>query len=265
MAKWKAAAAEARARKQTPARPPSDPVALQMRKSGVGVLFNGMIAPLIPFALRGALWYQGEANSGPGRAEYYQYQLPLLVEDWRARWGQGDFPFAWVQLPNFNGPGRNWPAVREAMLKTLRLPRTGMAVTIDIGNPDNVHPANKQDAGKRLAMWALGDVYGRKVVPSGPLPAGHKIKDGQIVVSFKNSGGGLVAKGGAVQGFLIAGADKKWVAAAARIAGGTVVVSSPEVKNPVAVRYAWANNPVCNLYNGAGLPASPFRTDDWTE
>ncbi len=265
LAKWKAGSAETRGKKRTPERPPADPVALHIRKYGVGMLFNGMIAPLIPFAVRGGLWYQGEANSMPGRAEYYQYQLPLLMEDWRARWGQADFPFAWVQLPNFNGPGRNWPLVREAMLKALRVPHTGMAITIDIGDPDNIHPTNKQDVGKRLALWALGDVYGRMVETSGPLPAGHKSGNGEVTVSFTHTGGGLVAKGGALQGFSIAGPDKKWVSAAARIAGDSVVVSNPEVKNPVAVRYAWANNPACNLYNGAGLPASPFRTDDWPE
>lgn len=263
LAQWKAGE-KARAKKGKRTRPPQDPVALHARKHGVGLLFNGMIAPLIPFALRGALWYQGEANSTPGRAEYYQYQLPALVEDWRARWGQGDYPFAWVQLPNFEGPGRNWPLVREAMLKSLRLPRTGMAVTIDIGDPNDIHPANKQDVGKRLAMWALADVYGRKGAPSGPLPAGHRIEGGRVIVSFKN-GEGLAAKGGAPRGFQVAGADRKWVDATARIAGTTVIVSSPEVRNPVAVRYAWANNPVCNLYNAAGLPASPFRTDDWAE
>lgn len=265
LAKWKAAAAAGQSRKRAPRRAPLNPVELHDRQNGVAVLFNGMIAPLIPFALRGAIWYQGEANTRPERASYYQYQLPLLVKDWRARWGQGSFPFAWVQLPNFNGPGRNWPVVREGMLKTLAVPRTGMAVTIDIGEAGNIHPKNKQEAGRRLAMWALGDVYGHKGAVSGPLFAGQKIKSGQIVISFAHAGGGLVAKNGALEGFLIAGSDKRWVPAVAKIAGSTVVISSPEVKQPVAVRYAWANNPRCNLYNGAGLPASPFRTDNWTD
>jgi len=263
LARWKTAAAEAKAAGKPAPRAPQDPVALQERKTGIGVLYNAMIAPLIPYALRGALWYQGEANSTPGRANLYQYQLPLLIKDWRTRWGQGDFPFAWVQLPNFNGPGRNWPLVREAMLKTLAVPHTGMAVAIDIGEPDNIHPKNKQEVGRRLSMWALGAVYGKHCETSGPLASGHSIKGGNIVVRFKHTEGRLVSKGEEVRGFQIAGADKRWVPAAARISGSSVVVSSPEVKEPVAVRYAWANNPDCNLYNGAGIPASPFRTDDW--
>ena len=261
--RWKKAAAEAKAKGAAPPRAPQDPLALQERKAGVGVLFNGMIAPLIPYALRGALWYQGEANSTPDRAGFYQYQLPALVEDWRARWGQGAFPFAWVQLPNFIGEGRDWPVVREGMLKALRVPQTGMAVAIDIGEPDNIHPQNKQEAGRRLALWALSAVYHQGGPASGPLPAGHRIEGGRVVVSFRHTDGGLTAKGGELKEFQIAGADRKWVSAQAKIDGNTVAVSAPEVQKPVAVRYGWANNPACNLYNGAGLPASPFRTDDF--
>lgn len=265
LAKWKKAAAEAKSAGKQPPRAPVEPVALQERKTGIGVLYNGMIAPLIPYTLRGALWYQGEANSAGEKAKAYQYQLPLLIKDWRARWGQGDFPFAWVQLPNFDAPGRNWPLVREAMLKTLALPNTGMAIAIDIGEADNIHPKNKQEVGRRLAMWALGTVYGKPGATSGPLPDGHEIKGAEVVVKFQHTDGGLVAKGGELRGFQIAGADKRWVAASARIEGSTVVVSCPEVREPVAVRYAWANNPDCNLYNGADIPASPFRSDDWPE
>ena len=232
-------------------------------KAGLGVLFNGMIAPLIPYAIRGTVWYQGETSAYPGRAPFYQFQLPLLVKDWRARWGY-DFPFAWVQLPGYDDPRRNLPLVREAMLKTLSLPQTGMAITIDIRVRTNIHPTNKQEVGHRLALWALGTVYGLKVPStSGPLPAAHEIRGEEVVLIFSHTEGGLVAKGGALTGFVIAGADKQWKTAPARIEGNTVVVSSPEVKTPVAVRYAWANYPNCNLYNGAGLPASPFRTDDW--
>jgi sialate O-acetylesterase len=263
--RWKMASAEARAKGEPRPRPPQDPVAAQERKTGIGVLFNGMIAPLIPYAVRGALWYQGEANSTPARARFYQYQLPLLIKDWRARWGQRVFPFAWVQLPNFDGPGRNWPLVREAMLKTLALPDTGMAITIDIGEADNIHPKNKQEAGKRLGMWALGAVYWEPVASSGPLPAGHEIQREKIIVKFTHTDGGLTAKEGALKGFEIAGADRHWVAATAVISGSAVMVSTPEIKQPAAVRYAWTNNPVCNLYNGAGIPATPFRTDDWDE
>ena len=218
---------------------------------------------MIPYAIRGVVWYQGEANSKPGKGPLYQYQLPTLVNDWRARWGE-ELPFAWVQLPNFGRAADDWMLVREAMLKTLRLPHTGMAITIDIGEPNNIHPANKQEVGRRLALWAFGDVYGRKVMAtSGPLLAGHEVHGSDIVISFTHAERGLQGKGGDLKGFVIAGEDRQWKPASARIEGNQVFVSSPEVKKPVAVRYAWATDPACNLCNGAGLPASPFRTDDW--
>jgi hypothetical protein len=148
------------------------------------------------------------------------------------------------------------------MLQALKVPKTGMAITMDIGDPADIHPKNKQDVGRRLALWALGTVYGQKVASvSGPLPAGHAVKGGEVVCSFTHADGGLTAKGGDLKGFVIAGADQKWLPANARIVGDTVAVSHPDVKAPVAVRYAWAANPECNLFNGAGLPASPFRTD----
>ena len=261
-AKFKAAAKQAKAEGKPAPKAPRDPVALNERKGNVGGLFNGKIAPLIPYAIRGALWYQGEANSTPDKAPYYEAQLKLLVTDWRKSWGH-QFPFAWVQLPNFGGPGRDWPTVREGMRKTLALPGTGMAITIDIGEEKDIHPKNKQDVGRRLAAWALGTVYGRKVAISGPLPAGHQIRGHEVVLNFKHTDGGLNAKGGALKGFTIAGADQQWKPAAARLEGDKVIASHPDVKQPVAVRYAWENWPTCNLYNGAGLPASPFRTDDW--
>jgi len=233
------------------------------RKADVGGLFNGKIAPLIPYTFRGALWYQGEANTLPGKPALYEAQLRLLVQDWRRRWGR-EFPFAWVQLPNFGGPGRDWPAVREAMLRTLALPQTGMAITIDLGEEKDIHPRNKQDVGRRLSLWALGSVYGRPVPAiSGPLPAGHEILGREVALRFRHAEGGLVARGGPLTGFQLAGEDRQWRPAAARIEGDRVVVASPEVERPVAARYAWENFPSCNLYNGAGLPASPFRTDDW--
>lgn len=232
-------------------------------RSSTGGLYNGKISPLIPYAIRGALWYQGEANSTPSKAPLYAHQLPLLIRDWRARWGY-DFPFAWVQLPNFTGAGRDWPLVREAMLKTLALPKTGMAITIDVGEANDIHPKNKQAVGHRLAQWALGTVYAQKVpATSGPLPASHEIRGREIVLRFKHTDGGLVAQGGPLTGFIVAGADHIWRPAQARLVGETVVVSSPEVAAPVAARYAWENLPTCNLFNAAGLPASPFRTDDW--
>jgi len=233
------------------------------RKADVGGLFNGKIAPLVPYTIRGALWYQGEANTLPGKPALYEAQLRLLVQDWRQRWGR-EFPFAWVQLPNFGGPGRDWPAVREAMLRTLALPQTGMAITIDVGEEKDIHPRNKQDVGRRLSLWALGTVYGRKVpATSGPLPAGHELLGREVALRFRHTDGGLVARGGPLTGFQVAGEDRQWRSATARIEGDRVIVSSPEVPRPAAARYAWENFPACNLYNGAGLPASPFRTDDW--
>lgn len=263
LARWQAATKEARTRKGKAPKRPQDPSEVTARKGNVGGLFNGKIAPLIPYALRGALWYQGEANSVPTKAPFYEAQLRLLVTDWRARWGY-EFPFAWAQLPNFGGPGRDWPMVREAMLRTLALPRTGMGINIDIGDEKNIHPVNKQEVGRRLSLWALGTVYGRKVpAVSGPLPAGHEVRGREMVLRFTHANGGLVAKAGALQGFTIAGEDRQWKPAQARIEGDTVVVASPEVERPVAVRYAWENFPTCNLFNGAGLPATPFRTDRW--
>jgi sialate O-acetylesterase len=263
LAKWKEDAKKAKAEGKPAPRAPRDPVALRGRKGNVGGLFNGKIAPLIPYAIRGALWYQGEANTTPEKAHFYQHQLALLVTDWRRRWGS-EFPFAWVQLPNFARPGEGWPLVREAMLKTLALPKTGMAITIDIGEQRDIHPKNKQDVGKRLSLWALGNVYGKKVAStSGPLPARHEARGSEIVLKFSHADGGLAAKDGALKGFTIAGDDRQWKPATARIEGENVIVSSTEVPKPVAARYAWQDWPDCNLVNGAGLPASPFRTDDW--
>jgi sialate O-acetylesterase len=260
---WKQAAEQAKAQGNAPPPAPRAPANPANRGEGGG-LFNGKIAPLIPYAIRGVIWYQGEANSAPAKAVLYRHQLPALIADWRARWGY-DFPFAWVQLPNFDGgEKRDWPLAREAMLKTLKVKNTGMAITIDIGEAKNIHPKNKQEVGHRLGLWALGEVYGRKVAStSGPLPDGHEIRGSDIVLRFTHADGGLVAKGGELKGFVIAGDDKHWVRANASIVDGTVVVSSSDVPKPAAVRYAWANDPDCNLYNGAGLPASPFRTDEW--
>jgi sialate O-acetylesterase len=264
LAKWKEDSKVAKAAGKPVGRAPQDPVALRARKGNVGGLFNGKIAPLIPYAVRGMLWYQGEANTTDTKAAFYQHQLPLLVNDWRKRWGS-EIPFAWVQLPNFTRAGDGWPIVREAMLKTLKLPKTGMAITIDIGEQKNIHPANKQEVGRRLSLWALSSVYGKKVESaSGPLPAGHEVHGDKITLKFTHADGGLVAKGGlGLTGFMVAGEDKQWKKAATQIEGDKVIVCSPEIAKPVAVRYAWQDWPECNLTNGAGLPASPFRTDDW--
>jgi sialate O-acetylesterase len=232
-------------------------------------LFNGMISPIIPYAIRGAIWYQGENNAANDLARLYSIQLSAMIQDWRQRWNEGDFPFAWVQLPNFHPRAEspvqtnNWSVIRECMLKNLVIKNTGMAITIDVGEANNIHPKNKQAVGHRLALWALARVYGQKIPYSGPLPDGQKIKGDKIILSFKHTDGGLAARDGNLRGFAIAGADHHWVRANASIEGDTVVVTSPEVKAPMAVRYGWANNPDCNLYNGADLPASPFRTDDW--
>ncbi len=230
---------------------------------GLGGLFNAKIAPLIPYAIRGMVWYQGEANSASSSAGLYQYQLPLLVKDWRSRWGY-EFPVAWVQLPNYIAKGRDWPTVREAMLKTLSVPNTGMVISIDVGEKNDIHPKNKQEIGRRLSLWALGKVYGKKVpATSGPLSIGHEVRGNEIAVKFSNTDGGLKQDGQNLLGFMIAGTNRVWKPAIGRIEGDEVIVSNEEVPLPIAVRYAWDNYPLCNLYNGAGLPASPFRTDDW--
>ncbi|HEY3375925.1 MAG TPA: sialate O-acetylesterase [Armatimonadota bacterium] len=229
-------------------------------------LFNGMIAPLLPYAIKGAIWYQGESNAD--RAEQYRTLFPTMISDWRRAWGQGDFPFYFVQLANYMSDpvepvDTAWARLREAQTMTLSLPHTGMAVIIDIGEPNDIHPRNKQDVGRRLALNALGTAYGHTLTYSGPLYRAATVEGNAIRVTFDHVGGGLLAKGGALRGFAIAGADKQFIWAEATIDGDSVVVSSPVVPAPVAVRYGWANDPQCTLYNDADLPASPFRSDDW--
>lgn len=247
-----------------------------MQNTGIGpndfptLLYNAMIHPLIPYAMRGAIWYQGETNAG--RAYQYTKAFPLMINDWRKRWGTGNFPFYFVQLASFNagnGNSRNgsaWAELREAQLKTLSLPNTGMAVTTDIGDPTDIHPKNKQDVGRRLAAIALNKVYGKNIVGSGPAYQSMKITGNKAVLTFTSMGSGLVAKGGdgKLSGFEIAGADRVFYPAAATISGNTVTVSSTAVPNPVAVRFGWADDAgTNNLFNKEGLPASPFRTDSW--
>ena len=229
------------------------------------VLYNGMIAPLLTYGIKGAIWYQGESNSG--NAKQYQTLLPTLINDWRGRWGEGPFPFLIVQLANFGGnpdqPGESgWAELREAQSMTAAtLPKTGLAVAVDIGNPKDIHPTNKQEVGRRLALAAETVAYGLPGESSGPVFTTLKTGPGVVRLDFAHTTGGLVAKGGALTGFAIAGADGKFVRADAKIDGDTSVeVSSPAVPNPTDVRYGWADSPVCNLYNGFGLPASPFRT-----
>ena len=261
-----------------------DPIAMptgSKRPSVPTISYNAMIAPLQPYALRGILWYQGEADGSHGM-EYRQW-LPRLIEGWRTAFGQGDLPFLLVQIPG-NGNDvtpvapQGMPWTREAQLMALKLPKTGMAVTLDIGDVAEVHPDNKRFVGERLGIAARGVVYGEKIVFSGPIYTSSKIADGKIAVEFDSIGSGLtpgqapwVASTGKplptdkLVGFYIAGADKKWVEAEAKIEGNSVIVSSPQVSDPQAVRYGWANTPQVNLYNREGLPASPFRTDDWVK
>lgn len=243
-------------------------------------IYNAMVHPLAPFAMRGGIWYQGESNGNEGESYYHKKQA--LVNSWREIF-QPDLAFYWVQLANWKAPtddpagGDGWAKIREAQRKALNIDHTGMAVIIDIGEAGDIHPRNKQDVGSRLAQWALHQTYGREdVVPSGPLYKSHRVDGNSIRVSFDHVGDGLmvgVKEGlqptaedtdGKLQRFAVAGADKQWHWAEATIDGDDVVVSSPQVSEPVAVRYAYSMNPAgANLYNREGLPASPFRTDDW--
>ena len=234
------------------------------------LLYNAMINPLIPYAIKGALWYQGEANAG--RAYQYRKAFPLMINDWRSRWKQGDFPFYFVQLTSWNAnngnseKGSEWAELREAQTMTLSLPNTGMAVTTDIGDAKDIHPKNKQDVGKRLAAIALNKTYGKNNVYTGPVYQSFKTEANKIAISFDHIGGGLLAKDkyGYLKGFEIAGADQKFHYAKAFIDGDKVVVMCDAVTNPVAVRYGWADDVgENNLFNKEGFPAAPFRTDTW--
>jgi sialate O-acetylesterase len=226
--------------------------------SNVTVLYNGMIAPLQAFPIKGVIWYQGESNCG--RERQYGQLFPLLIADWRSGWGLGDFPFLFVQI----APCMYWtPEIREAQLQTLKKSKnTAMVVTVDVGDVWNMHPPQKAPVGERLALAARALAYGERIEYSGPLYNTLNIKDGRAVVTFTHTSGGLMAKDGGLKGFTIAGADMKFVPAKAEIKGKTVEVWSDEIKSPIAVRYGWAKVPDVNLFNQEGLPASPFRTDD---
>jgi sialate O-acetylesterase len=250
-----------------------------------GALYNGMIAPLTPFAIRGVIWYQGESNSGPDRAPLYARLFQTMIRDWRSDWGEGDFPFLFVQIANWNAAAEDlWPEVRNAQRQALALRNTGMVVTIDIGDPTNLHPKNKQDVGLRLALAARAIAYGEKIEWSGPLYRQVTQEERALRVWFDHAGG-LFAKSAeaataagsanaglatispanstrAVTGFEIAGADGKYLPAEAKIDGESVVVSNAAVPSPVSVRYGWAASPHCNLFNREGLPASPFRAPE---
>ena len=234
------------------------------------LLYNAMLNPLIPYAMRGAIWYQGEANAG--RAYQYRQAFPLMITDWRRHWGAGDFPFYFVQLASFNAAngnsknGSTWAELREAQTLTLSLPNTGMVVTTDIGNATDIHPKNKQDVGKRLAAIALQNVYQINIISSGPMYQSIQIAGNMVTVSFKNVGSGLIAKSkdGNLSGFEIAGEDKIFYYATAFIKNNKVVVSCDSVRHPIAVRFGWADDAGDdNLFNKEGFPAAPFRTDKW--
>ena len=226
-------------------------------------LFNGMVAPVTPYTIKGVIWYQGESNSRLAFAPMYARIFPALIADWRAQWRQGNFPFLYVQISNFTSDaGENWAIIREAQRRALSVANTAMVVTADIGEPNNVHPADKQTVGARLALAARSLVYGENVEYSGPLFRQTTPESGSLRIWFDHAGKGLSAKGGALQSFEIAGEDGHYVSATARVEGQTVVVSNPNVAEPKYVRYAWANAPVVNLYNSDGLPASPFTSED---
>jgi sialate O-acetylesterase len=255
-----------------------------------GALYNGMIAPLTPFAIRGVIWYQGESNSGSDRAPLYARLFQTMIRDWRNSWGEGDFPFLFVQIANWNtAPEDLWPEIRNAQRQALALRNTGMVVTIDIGDPADIHPKNKQDVGLRLALAARAIAYGEQIEWSGPLYRQVTQEEHALRVWFDHAGGlmtkapeGATVAGSegtgsrtavsatispantapAVTGFEIAGPDEKYFSAEAKIEGESVIVSNPAVPAPVSVRYGWAASPNCNLFNRAGLPASPFRTSE---
>jgi len=265
MAAWREAEEKARAGKTpnllTRPRPPIGP-GTPYAPAG---LFNGMIAPLQPYALRGAIWYQGESNSA--RPADYVELFPAMIRAWRAQWNQGDFPFYFVQLANYivpNDPsGQSWAWLREAQTEALTLPATGMVVTLDIGEAKDIHPRNKQEVGRRLALLARTQVYELPGDASGPVFAAVQREGAALRIRFRHVNDGLTAEKKPPQALEIAGADRKFYPAAGRIERDTLIVSAPEVREPVAVRYAWSNNPEANLFNGNGLPAAPFRSDSW--
>jgi sialate O-acetylesterase len=260
LAAWNEAAAKAKAEGATAPARPGEPQGPGHPYTPAG-LYNAMIAPLTPYAIRGAIWYQGEANANKEHAYRYRKLFADMIEDWRNRWGEGDFPFLFVQLANFKS-NRSWPVLRESQTETLRLAKTGMAVAIDVGESNDIHPTNKQAVGLRLALAALHVAYSKDGEYSGPLYRAATAEGDLLRVWFTHAGGLEAKGGGELTGFTVAGSDGSFVPAEAHIEGETVVVSSQQVKTPIAVRYGWEDDPVCNLMNGAGLPASPFRSDE---
>jgi sialate O-acetylesterase len=267
LGKWSITAAAAKAAGKDQPREPKNPDPEKDQHSPA-VLYNGMVAPLIPYTIKGALWYQGESNTN--KPEIYRALMETLIANWRKDWHQGNFPFLYVQLANYGKPDslavseKGTVLIREAQLQNLSIPHTGMVVAIDNANPDkpeDIHPKNKQAIGLRFALLARATVYGEKIPYSGPLYKSMKIEGDKIRLYFDHTDGGLKSRDTVLKGFAIAGADKQFVWADARIEGNTVLVSAKELSHPVAVRYGWASNPPANLYNNADLPASPFKTD----
>ena len=264
LAAWNEVAEKAKASGQEPpprprpaTRRPPDPVPPDGRSTDPAVLYNGMIHPLIPYGVKGVLWYQGESNAK--QAGEYLTLFPTMIQDWRARWKQGDFPFLYVQVAPYGGMP---PEIREAQFLSLgKVKNAAMTVTTDVGDAADIHPRNKQPVGQRLALAARALAYGEKIEYSGPLYESMKVENGKIILHFRHTGSGLVAKDGPLKGFTIAGKDKTFVPAKAEIQGNTVVVSADGIADPIAVRYGWDNVPDVNLFNLEGLPASPFRTD----
>lgn len=237
--------------------PPKRPIPPDGNSSDPTTLFNAMVAPIIPYAIKGVIWYQGESNSS--KALEYRSLFPRLISDWRGKWGQGNFPFLFVQIAPYR---EQPPEIRDAQLATLRkLSNVAMVVTTDVGDPENIHPSNKEPVGQRLALAARAIAYGERIEFSGPLLKSAEFDSKQAVLHFDHIGGGLMSKNGDLKGFEISGIDKKYLQAKAIIVDDTVLVASEQVKNPVAVRYGWTNAPDVNLFNKEGLPASPFQTD----
>ena len=224
-------------------------------------LYNGMIAPATPYTIKGVIWYQGETNSAPERAPLYGKLFSTMIRDWRERWNEGVFPFLYVQISSFNSPGENWGLLRDQQRRTLSTANTAMAVSLDYGLADNVHPPNKQVVAGRLALAAEALAYGRSVEYSGPVYDSMTVEESKARLYFTHAGGGLSAKGGKLVGFEVAGKDHNYVPAEAVIEGHSVVVSAPTVRDPVSVRYAWQGFTPANLYNSAGLPTSTFTTE----
>jgi sialate O-acetylesterase len=267
-AAWRKEADRARAEHRQSPWPPQSPDDMMKGNARPGNIYNGVLKPTIGYGIRGVIWYQGESNAG--RAYQYRDLFPLMIKSWRDEWGQGDFSFYWVQLADFLAESptprdSGWAELREAQTMTMdRLPKTGQAVIIDVGEGKDIHPRNKQDVAMRLARWALARDYGVGIPHQSPTYKSMKRDGNKIVVTFDHVGGGLrTFDVEEARGFAIAGSDRKFVPAHARVTGrNTIEVRADDVSEPVAVRYAWADNPVCNVYGG-GLPVTPFRTDDW--